>query len=284
MICEIINIVHSRGMFFFVFVFIYCIICLSSMESNKKLLKNKKICVTNQCGIMKDSIYSYRFRYPCDVIYSIIHRKNQCLTYLLPNWVCTSRHSIGETFASSTPWRPKRSPIIRSRISPSRTAARTRRRRTVLPWPSTSRYSIHRPWPSMSWSLPHPRPELQPLWIDSPRWQVLERRAPCYDNNSIARRLIERWWCVSLSWCALTEELIILLMFPSHASHPRCMAGIHFCVYWRQFECVVHSWARQNGQDLFWGTNVIFCIHSMKKFSPFKSSQVMCVSAKSQLR
>ena len=45
-ICEIINIVHSRGMLEFVFVLMYCIICFSLMESNKKLLKNKKcVCV-----------------------------------------------------------------------------------------------------------------------------------------------------------------------------------------------------------------------------------------------
>ena len=42
MICEIINIVHSRGMFFFVFEFIYCITCFRSMELIKKLLKKKK--------------------------------------------------------------------------------------------------------------------------------------------------------------------------------------------------------------------------------------------------
>ena len=42
-ICEIINIVHSRGMLEFVFVLMYCIICFVLMESNKKLLKNKKM-------------------------------------------------------------------------------------------------------------------------------------------------------------------------------------------------------------------------------------------------
>ena len=43
MICEIINIVHSRGMFFLCLnLYIVYITCLRSMELNKKLLKNKK--------------------------------------------------------------------------------------------------------------------------------------------------------------------------------------------------------------------------------------------------
>ena len=45
MICEIINIVHSRGMLFFVFVFIYCIICQFNGIELKKLLEEKKVCV-----------------------------------------------------------------------------------------------------------------------------------------------------------------------------------------------------------------------------------------------
>merc|ERR1712074_447158 len=45
-ICEIINIVHSRGMLYFAIILMYCIICFSFMESNKKSLKNKKrVCV-----------------------------------------------------------------------------------------------------------------------------------------------------------------------------------------------------------------------------------------------